>query len=185
MLLKFQEFQFFNKTLHIFGQRHTTAAERSCPVCYQEDIPVTQLAITPCAHVYCISCLKTTVELRQKCALCRQPVEEKDIHEVCTELGAQADVELSLKMATSTTDEKRSLRYKHKTKAKAKAEQRNLAKTSKKKPITGGGCKTLHFENLEEEEQSGSARFHRYGSKIQKIVLALLRIKSTDPSYKV
>eukprot|EP00392_Amoebophrya_sp_AT5.2_P006206 g6216.t1 len=60
--------------------------KRYCGICadYYE---VAELGITPCAHVFCIVCLNAMVENQRKCALCRQPLFQKDILSLSSELG--------------------------------------------------------------------------------------------------
>ncbi|CAD7959471.1 unnamed protein product [Amoebophrya sp. A120] len=63
------------------------ADQRYCAIC-TEYHDVSELGITPCAHVFCVVCLNAMVENQRKCAICRQPLHEKDILSLSSELHA-------------------------------------------------------------------------------------------------
>jgi len=53
--------------------------KRSCICCQTASIPLTKLAITPCAHSLCIECFQKCVD-KGKCYACGQPLQARDIH---------------------------------------------------------------------------------------------------------
>ncbi|CAJ1340948.1 unnamed protein product [Effrenium voratum] len=62
--------------------------DRSCSVCMEDDLPLQKLAITPCAHTFCIACLRETVDKFSKCSLCQRPLSQKDVRALVAELDA-------------------------------------------------------------------------------------------------
>lgn len=76
---------FFERTLAALAGGATTE-QRSCCVCLEDDIALDKLAITPCAHMFCIDCLKLTVNSFKQCSVCRQALTLKDIQPVSMEL---------------------------------------------------------------------------------------------------
>merc|ERR1719356_1121427 len=53
----------------------------------EEDFPLSKLAITPCAHTFCMECLQMTIERFKHCSLCRHPLGPKDVRPVALELA--------------------------------------------------------------------------------------------------
>ena len=43
-------------------------------LCFQENLELEQLGITPCAHYFCLPCLTQQVERNQRCGVCRHPL---------------------------------------------------------------------------------------------------------------
>lgn len=65
---------------------NTSSEARSCSVCMDEDIPLDRLAITPCAHTFCVDCLRLTQKKFKECSICRQPLNVSDISPISHEL---------------------------------------------------------------------------------------------------
>lgn len=80
---RFKAFHFFEKTLKLF---EGSEEERTCPICLEDDIPLRGLSVTPCAHVFCNSCMRGHLKLQNTCPTCRQPVELKDLQNLCLEI---------------------------------------------------------------------------------------------------
>eukprot|EP00931_Biecheleriopsis_adriatica_P092385 TRINITY_DN66193_c0_g1_i1.p1 TRINITY_DN66193_c0_g1~~TRINITY_DN66193_c0_g1_i1.p1 ORF type:complete len:1171 (+),score=242.51 TRINITY_DN66193_c0_g1_i1:41-3514(+) len=76
---------FLRQTLRLLKDK-ASPQERACAVCLEEDLPLPQLAITPCSHVFCLSCLTETVKAFQACSICRSRLELRDITPVVEEL---------------------------------------------------------------------------------------------------
>lgn len=53
--------------------------ERRCCACSEEGLPLTRLAITPCAHAFCLACLRRSVEVHEACSFCRQPLKSTEV----------------------------------------------------------------------------------------------------------
>jgi hypothetical protein len=72
--------EFFQRTLAVLVESSPGSAEaRSCSICLEENLPVVRMAITPCAHTFCLDCLRETTARSKNCATCRHPLSEKDI----------------------------------------------------------------------------------------------------------
>mmetsp|Transcript_6007 Transcript_6007/g.10792 ORF Transcript_6007/g.10792 Transcript_6007/m.10792 type:complete len:1231 (-) Transcript_6007:113-3805(-) len=78
---------FFQRTLQLLSENATDEA-RTCSVCLEDGLGLDKLAITPCSHVFCISCLAATVGQFQSCSICRRPLTKKDVHPVVDEMNA-------------------------------------------------------------------------------------------------
>lgn len=78
---------FFSRTVLALARDESPEA-RTCTICFEEGLPLTQLAITPCAHAFCMSCLKAVVDKLARCSLCNQKLEEKDIRPLAEEVPA-------------------------------------------------------------------------------------------------
>merc|ERR1719424_683646 len=70
--------EFFQRTVDALVA-DDSPSNRSCVVCLDEGIPLDKLAITPCAHSFCIPCLTMTVEQYKSCSMCRQTLSAKDV----------------------------------------------------------------------------------------------------------
>jgi len=70
---------------------------RGCSICLETSLPVNSLAITPCAHIFCYSCLKLLADNDQLhfCSFCRQPLAMANIRRLAEEVveDAQPDVD--------------------------------------------------------------------------------------------
>merc|ERR1711871_856338 len=53
----------------------------------EDNLPLTKLAVTPCAHTFCTSCLQLTAKQMKSCSICRQPLSEKDVIPVSSEIA--------------------------------------------------------------------------------------------------
>lgn len=76
------QLKFLEKTLELIGKDK----ERSCVICYQENLELEQLGITPCAHYFCLPCLTQQVERNQRCGVCRHPLKRSDIQPLMHEM---------------------------------------------------------------------------------------------------
>jgi len=77
---------FFRRTVAAVGGG--SPEERICTVCLEEDLPLAKLAITPCAHAFCMDCLHQTVEKFGACSICRRKLTKKDVQPLAVELEA-------------------------------------------------------------------------------------------------
>eukprot|EP00435_Cladocopium_sp_Y103_P028250 s493_g7.t1 len=80
------QLKFLEKTLELIGKDK----ERSCVICYQENLELEQLGITPCAHYFCLPCLTQQVERNQRCGVCRHPLKRSDIQPLMHEMEVSA-----------------------------------------------------------------------------------------------
>ncbi|CAE7453839.1 Ttf2 [Symbiodinium natans] len=79
---------FFRRTVAALGG--TKPEDRSCSVCLEDNLPVQKMAITPCAHAFCISCLREAVEKFAKCSLCQRNLSLRDVQPLVAEMEAAA-----------------------------------------------------------------------------------------------
>jgi len=79
--------EFFRRTVNALQEEGNTEA-RTCSVCLEDNLPLSKLAITKCAHTFCIGCLTETVKTFQSCSICRQALTAADITPVSRELEA-------------------------------------------------------------------------------------------------
>jgi len=77
--------EFFQRTIEALVA-DDSPSNRTCVVCLEEGFPLTKLAITPCAHAFCMSCLAMTVEQFKSCSICRQHLTAKDIRPLSGEI---------------------------------------------------------------------------------------------------
>eukprot|EP00927_Polykrikos_kofoidii_P076842 TRINITY_DN73869_c0_g1_i1.p1 TRINITY_DN73869_c0_g1~~TRINITY_DN73869_c0_g1_i1.p1 ORF type:complete len:1614 (+),score=250.98 TRINITY_DN73869_c0_g1_i1:97-4938(+) len=81
----FDACNFFQKTLALF--RSSASAEiRCCSICMVDDLKLSELSITPCAHVFCTDCAKESAEVHQKCAMCTRPLKVQDLQNLALEI---------------------------------------------------------------------------------------------------
>lgn len=78
--------EFFRKTLAALAQ-DDSPENRSCTVCLEDGLPLKKLAITPCAHTFCMDCLRKTVEKFRRCSICNGPLMPKDVRALSAELN--------------------------------------------------------------------------------------------------
>lgn len=81
---------FFQRTVAALA-KDDSAEQRTCTVCLEEDIPLSRLAITPCAHTFCVGCLEMTIEKFKSCSICRAPLTKKDVRPLQQEADACAN----------------------------------------------------------------------------------------------
>jgi len=70
--------KFLETTLDVLQKKKEL---RTCIICYAEDLDLSKLVLTTCAHVYCMECvteLKNHSGFKQ-CSFCRHPLGEKDV----------------------------------------------------------------------------------------------------------
>lgn len=77
---------FFKRTLQVLAQDDSPEA-RTCTVCLEENLALDKIAITPCAHSFCIDCLKATIEKFGHCSICRRNLSNADVRPVVAELA--------------------------------------------------------------------------------------------------
>jgi len=94
--------EFFNRTVKAFAGEDN-AGIRSCTICFAESLPLTKMAITPCAHTFCLDCLNEVVTRLKKCSLCNQPLSKKSISPLLSELPQAADTASSSTAAASSS----------------------------------------------------------------------------------
>lgn len=63
---------------------------RTCSVCLEDNLELSRMAITPCAHSFCMDCLRLTVRQFKQCSICRRALKEDDIRPVALEADAAA-----------------------------------------------------------------------------------------------
>lgn len=78
---------FFKRTVRALADNEGGPEARSCAVCMEDDIPLTKLAITPCAHAFCTECLTETVKKFKSCSVCRTPLQPDDVRPLSEEIG--------------------------------------------------------------------------------------------------
>lgn len=81
---------------------------RSCSVCMVDGILLSRLAITPCAHTFCIPCLEETVAHHKQCPICRTALTPKDVQAISKEVVAataalEAETTASASSSSSST----------------------------------------------------------------------------------
>ncbi|CAE7765005.1 mus-41 [Symbiodinium sp. CCMP2592] len=79
---------FFRRTVAALGG--TKPEDRSCSVCLEENLPAQKMAITPCAHAFCINCLREAVEKFGRCSLCQRSLSLRDVQPLVAEIEAAA-----------------------------------------------------------------------------------------------
>lgn len=52
-----------------------------CPICF-DSIFKKQASSTVCGHLFCYSCIKTEIQLRHKCPLCKRKITRSQIHPI-------------------------------------------------------------------------------------------------------
>eukprot|EP00930_Biecheleria_cincta_P090941 TRINITY_DN8043_c0_g1_i4.p1 TRINITY_DN8043_c0_g1~~TRINITY_DN8043_c0_g1_i4.p1 ORF type:complete len:399 (-),score=60.07 TRINITY_DN8043_c0_g1_i4:127-1323(-) len=78
---------FFRRVVSSLTESSEASTEaRSCSVCLDEDLPLAKLAITPCAHTFCLSCLRAIVAEKGECSVCRFKLKSQDIRACISEL---------------------------------------------------------------------------------------------------
>ncbi|CAE8736565.1 unnamed protein product [Polarella glacialis] len=80
---------FFQRTLKALAADSARPEDRSCTVCMEDNLPLAKLAITPCAHTFCIDCLAATVEKFGHCSICRRTLTKRDVRPLVAELVAE------------------------------------------------------------------------------------------------
>eukprot|EP00928_Gymnodinium_smaydae_P020505 TRINITY_DN17922_c0_g1_i1.p1 TRINITY_DN17922_c0_g1~~TRINITY_DN17922_c0_g1_i1.p1 ORF type:complete len:1327 (-),score=191.01 TRINITY_DN17922_c0_g1_i1:399-4379(-) len=105
-----KEFVEASASLAFFKRAVTTMAAddspatRSCTVCLEEGLQLTRLAITPCAHTFCIDCLKMTIAKFKSCSICRQPLSQKDMRPIAAEVVQEKPAASSSSASSSTAE---------------------------------------------------------------------------------
>lgn len=78
---------FFRRTVSALAEGSADA--RSCSVCLGDGFGLDKLAITPCAHSFCMDCLRSIVENFKSCSICRHPLSLRDVRPLCQELQVE------------------------------------------------------------------------------------------------
>lgn len=50
----------------------------TCPVCHEDHKDVDNITLTKCTHIFCKDCLKTWLEEKESCPLCREKLIWRD-----------------------------------------------------------------------------------------------------------
>ncbi|CAE7297630.1 RAD5, partial [Symbiodinium sp. KB8] len=86
-----QRLRFLERTLALLSESSPETSNRSCSICYEDNLELEQLGITPCAHVFCLRCLHEQVVKNQQCGLCRQPLKKVDIQPLMLEVSKEGE----------------------------------------------------------------------------------------------
>ncbi|CAK8987753.1 unnamed protein product [Durusdinium trenchii] len=81
------QLKFLEQTLELIAKEDK---ERNCVICYQDNLELEQLGITPCAHYFCLPCLSQQVERNGRCGVCRHPLKQSDVVPLMHEMKEQA-----------------------------------------------------------------------------------------------
>jgi len=136
--------------------QNQSAENRSCTVCLEEDLPLTRLAITPCAHMFCVECLKMTISMFSSCSICRQPLTMKDIRPLEMELSSGKPSCAPSEPSSSSSSSALAACY-------------SPCKSATAAPAAGA------------EE----VKFDKYGTKLAAVVRKLQELRKEDPTAKV
>lgn len=154
---------FFMRTVKTLQQEDNPEA-RSCVVCLEEGLPLSKLAITKCAHTFCIDCLKATVEQFGHCSMCRQDLSRKDIRPVSQEIVETAP--LQSQSASSSKGPTAS------SSSSAPAPSAAASSASSSAPAPSPA-------------PPPDNRYGAYGSKLQVLAQRLTQLRNEDSSAKV
>eukprot|EP00392_Amoebophrya_sp_AT5.2_P013519 g13643.t1 len=176
-------FAFFKKTLQIYGGAGGAAESggdsgRSCVLCMEDELPVSNLSITSCGHVFCVECIHRQMRAEHMlCGLCRKPLQQKDIYSLALEMRSAG------------------------VKIEAKAEQAKIDNLRNAEigihgsggpvcmPVAGGVVvdpNAIKYDNdVISAEIRDPEKYAEFGSKIQSICQVLLHIEQTEPGAKV
>mmetsp|Transcript_6976 Transcript_6976/g.15268 ORF Transcript_6976/g.15268 Transcript_6976/m.15268 type:complete len:1272 (+) Transcript_6976:48-3863(+) len=153
--------EFFQQTLRTVRD-DATPESRSCSVCLDDGLPLSRLAITPCAHTFCVDCLKAIVKKYAACSICRKVLQTKDVRPIEVELRARNDGGTAGAASSSSA-----------TASAAPTDCRSgsiaVAAASSSSPPT----------------LKADARFGRYGTKLAVLVRKLEQIRAADATAKV
>jgi SNF2 family DNA or RNA helicase len=95
---------FFQRTVATLTQDGGSNEARSCSVCMEDDLPLDKLAITHCAHTFCMDCLRATVEKFSSCSICRRQLSNADVRPLAAEIQGHAlEVNSSGSFASSSS----------------------------------------------------------------------------------
>lgn len=75
----YKSFRFFETTLTVYAD-NSSAETRECSICLEDDLPLSNLVVTPCAHVFCKDCARDQAAQFHKCGICNQKLEVADLH---------------------------------------------------------------------------------------------------------
>eukprot|EP00928_Gymnodinium_smaydae_P090680 TRINITY_DN7443_c0_g2_i1.p1 TRINITY_DN7443_c0_g2~~TRINITY_DN7443_c0_g2_i1.p1 ORF type:complete len:1719 (+),score=336.34 TRINITY_DN7443_c0_g2_i1:152-5308(+) len=154
MKLAMNSLDFFQRTVAALEANHDEA--RNCSVCLDEGLPLTRLAITPCAHTFCIDCLRSTVATYKRCSICNQPLTLKDIQPV------SAEMERPVVRLDSFADS-------------ATSSATGSSSSSSAMPAAASAPAV----------PAGDERYKAYGTKLAAVVKKLIELRREDPTAKV
>ncbi|CAK0829206.1 unnamed protein product, partial [Prorocentrum cordatum] len=80
---------FLQRTLALLSD-DSDVKSRSCSICYDEGLKLEELGITPCAHVFCLNCLREQITRLGKCGICRHELKPEDARPLRREIQDQA-----------------------------------------------------------------------------------------------
>mmetsp|Transcript_21147 Transcript_21147/g.59151 ORF Transcript_21147/g.59151 Transcript_21147/m.59151 type:complete len:1079 (-) Transcript_21147:12-3248(-) len=85
---------------------------RACYACSDRNVALSRLVITPCAHAFCIDCLRKCVEAHGVCCYCRQPVQPSDVRPLLEEVSSsREDVHGVVESYEESTDPRDMIRH--------------------------------------------------------------------------
>jgi len=154
---------FFRRTVQALAKDGGPPEERSCSVCMEDDLPVAKLAITPCAHTFCLDCLKATVEKFSACSICRRQLSAKDVRPIVAEIESPAAAMDSGSSSSSSAkpeakDEQKGMRFdKYGTKLEV------LVQKLRQLRMEDAGAKVILFVQFDDLKRKVSSALHEFG----------------------
>lgn len=158
--------QFFRRTVAAMAADDSPAT-RSCSVCLEEGLPLTKLAITPCAHTFCLDCLTATIKTFHTCSICRQPLTAKDAQPLSAEVPAASSNGTELSGTSLSTPASSSF----------------SASSSSTAPAAGANG--AHASSSSTAPAADQERFGKFGTKLGALVKHLQALRTEDPTAKV
>eukprot|EP00929_Paragymnodinium_shiwhaense_P032898 TRINITY_DN18176_c0_g1_i3.p1 TRINITY_DN18176_c0_g1~~TRINITY_DN18176_c0_g1_i3.p1 ORF type:complete len:1473 (+),score=358.27 TRINITY_DN18176_c0_g1_i3:650-4420(+) len=101
---------FLQRTLSLVEEGSDKSLRR-CSICYDEDLGLDKLGITPCAHVFCLECLRETVHKMAACAICRQSLRPGDARPLMSEIKEAKEAEAPAPVQPDTEIDTRLKKY--------------------------------------------------------------------------
>jgi len=155
---------------------------RMCTVCLEEGLPLTNLAITPCAHTFCLECIRVTVSKFASCSICRHPLSEKNIRPLEEELGSAGAGN-----AASRADEGNfEMNAQH---ADPIAHAASASSSSSAAPLARCQSASSSSEGQTVAEPVDpvphTINFNKYGTKLEALVRKLQELRQEDATAKV
>eukprot|EP00930_Biecheleria_cincta_P032620 TRINITY_DN22621_c0_g1_i1.p1 TRINITY_DN22621_c0_g1~~TRINITY_DN22621_c0_g1_i1.p1 ORF type:complete len:1349 (+),score=265.47 TRINITY_DN22621_c0_g1_i1:55-4101(+) len=149
---------FFRRTVQALAKDGGPPEERSCSVCMEEDLPLAKLAITPCAHTFCLECLKATVEKFSACSICRRQLSSKDVRPIVAEIASPALVAGSSSSSSSEKAQQTGMRFdKYGTKLEV------LVQKLRQLRAEDTAAKVILFVQFDDLKRKVSSALHEFG----------------------
>jgi len=171
--------------------RGDSAEARNCSICFGEDFPLTALAVTPCAHTFCLPCLQEVVAKLGRCSLCNQKLTQKDVRPLAQEIPfavSAAPLASSAASSSSTSPPPPPSSSSSLGPAVADAPGASAAASSSSSSSAPApsSAPSAPAANLGEEEGGLQAQsFGKYGTKLSALVGKLQQLRREDLSAKV